>query len=275
MKRFRISLFSKFMNLKIDIPVKIDNSQFYVKINFDRKHDLVYFFITSKLNKELDETTISYIDQAYKNYLNNFTGLHIWNIKRILYLLHKLVTSSPIFDYKKMKRIDLVTTTLSYSSSSSSSSSMPDQIRNHIARTIKQNGKIITIINDNELKNPLITTLLDFHNLNFQLLNALISIDLVSLLNEKNKKVIKSFIGITMIIILNLPSSLTLFNCILNEKLFHSFLGCFNEGSSEIFYMNYILSFLSPILWIVLPKIISFLFRYYFKKILKKYVSLN
>jgi hypothetical protein len=78
-----------------------------------------------------------------------------------------------------------------------------------------------------------------------------------------------------MIIILNLPSSLTLFNCILNEKLFHSFLGCFNEGSSEIFYMNYILSFLSPILWIVLPKIISFLFRYYFKKILKKYVSLN
>jgi len=259
----------------MNIRVKIDNSQFYVKMDFDKKHDLVYFFITSKLNKKLDETIISYTDQAYKDYLNNFTVLHIWNIKRIFYLLHKLSTSSPIFDFKKMKRIDFVTTT-TFSSSSLTSSSMHDQMRNNIiARTIKQNGKIITIINDNELKNPLITTLMNFHNLNFQLLNALISIDLVSLLNEKNKKVIKSFIGITMIIILNLPSSLTLFNCILNEKLFHSFLGCFNEGSSEIFYMNYILSFLSPILWIVLPKIISFLFRYYFKKILKKYVSLN
>ena len=269
MKRVRIPLFSNFINLQMDIPVKIDNSQYYVRIDFDRKHDLVYFLITSKLNKELDKTIISYIDQAYKDYLNNFIVLHIWNIKRIFYLLHKLATRSPIFDFKKIKRIDFVTTTLS------SSSLMHDQIRNNIARTIKQNGNTITIINDNELKNPSITTLMDFHNLNFQLLNALISIDLVSLLNEKNKKVIKSFIGIGMTIILNLPSLLTLFNCILNGKLFDSFFECFNEGSSDLFYMNYILSFLSPILWIVLPKIISFLFRYYFKKILKKYVSLN
>ena len=271
MKRVRIPLFSKFINLQMDIPVKIDNSQLYVRIDFDRKRDFVYFFITSKLTKKLDETTISYIDQAYKDYLNNFTALHIWNIKRIFYLLHKLATSSPIFDFKKIKRIDFVTTTLS----SSSSSSMQDQITNNIARTIKQNGKIITIINDNELKNPSIITLMNFHNLNFQLLNALISIDLVSLLSEKNKKVIKSFIGTGMTIILNLPSLLTLFNCISNEKLFASFFECFNEGSSDIFYINYILSFLSPILWIVLPKVISYIFSHYFKKILKKYVSLN
>lgn len=268
MKRVRIPLFSNFINLQMDIPVKINNSHLYVRIYFDKKHDLVYFLITSKLNKELDKTIISYIDQAYKDYLNNFTALHIWNIKRIFYLLRKLATRSPIFDFKKIKRIDFVTTTLS-------SSLMHDKIRNNIARTIKQNGKIITIINDNELKNPSITTLMDFHNLNFQLLNALISIDLVSLLNEKNKKVIKSFIGIGMTIILNLPSLLTLFNCILNEKLFDSFFECFNEGSADIFYMNYILSFLSPIVWIVLPKIISFIFRYYFKKILKRYVPLS
>ena len=274
MKRIRIPLFSKSINLKMDIPVKIDNSQLYVKMDFNKNHDLVYFFITSKLNKKLDERTISYIDQAYKDYLNKFTTLHIWNIKRILYLLHKLSTNSPIFDFKKMKRIDFVTTTTF--SSSSSSSSMHDQIRNNIiARTIKQNGKIITIINDNELRNPSIITLMNFHNLNFQLLNALISIDLVSLLSDKNKKVIKSFIGICMTIILNLPSLLTLFNCISNEKLFDSFFECFNGGSSDIFYINYILSFLSPILWIVLPKVISYIFSHYFKKILKKYVSFN
>ena len=185
-------------------------------------------------------------------------------------MLHKLTTSSPIFDFKKMKRIDFVTTTLS-----SSLLSMQDQITNNIARTIKQNGKIITIINDNELKNPSIITLMNFHNLNFQLLNTLISIDLVSLLSEKNKNVIKSFIGMGMTIILNLPSLLTLFNCISKEKLFDSFFECFNEGSSDIFYINYILSFLSPILWIVLPKVISYIFSHYFKKILKKYVFLN
>jgi hypothetical protein len=270
MKRVRIPFFSQLINLKLDIPVNIDNSQFFVRMDFDRKHDLVYFFITSKLHKKLDETIISYIDQAYRDYLNNHTALHIWNIKRIFYLLHKLTTSSPIFDFKKMKRIDFVTTTLS-----SSSLSMQDQITNNIARTIKQNGKIITIINENELKNPSIITLMNFHNLNFQLLNALISIDLVSLLSEKNKKVIKSFIGMGMMLILNLPSLFTLFNCISNEKLFDSFFECFNEGSSDIFYINYILSFLSPILWIVLPKVISYRFSHYFKKMLKKYVFLN
>ena len=46
-----------------------------------------------------------------------------------------------------------------------------------------------------------------------------------------------------MTILLNIPSLLTLFNCILNEKLFDSFFECFNEGSSDIFYINYILSF--------------------------------
>ena len=267
MKRVRIPFFSNLINLKLDIPVNIDNSQFFVRMDFDRKHDLVYFFITSKLNKKLDETIISYIDQAYRDYLNNFTALHIWNIKRIFYLLHKLATSSPIFDFKKMKRIDFVTTTLS----SSSSSSMQDQITNNIARTIKQNGKIITIINDNELKNPSISILLNFHYLNFQLLNALISIDLVSLLSDKNKKVLKRFIAIGMTIIFNLPTLLNMFNCILNEKSFERFFECFNEGSSDIFYMNYILSLLSPIVWFVLPKIISFMFSYYFKKMLNMF----
>ena len=78
-----------------------------------------------------------------------------------------------------------------------------------------------------------------------------------------------------MKIILNLPSLLTLFNCILNEKLFDSFFECFNEGSSDFFYMNYILSFLSPIAWIVLPKIISYIFSHYFKKILKNMFLLS
>ena len=266
MKRVRIPFFSKFINLKVDIPVKIDNSQFFVRMDFDKKHDLVYFYIISKVNKKLDETIISHIDQAYKDYLNNYTALHIWNIKRIFYLLQKLATLQ-IFDFKKMTRIDFVTTTLL-----SSSLSMPDRITNNIARTIKQNRKIITIINEKELKNPSITTLMNFHYLNFQLLNALITIDLVSLLSDKNKKVIKRFIGIIMIIIFNLPSLLTMFNCIFNEKLFYSFFECFNEGSSTIFYMNYILSLLSPIIWLVLPKIISFMFSYYFKKMLKKHV---
>jgi hypothetical protein len=178
-------------------------------------------------------------------------------------LLHKLATLQ-IFDFKKIIRIDLVTTTLL------SSLSMPDRITNNIARTIKQNRKIITIINEKELKNPSITTLMNFHYLNFQLLNALISIDLVSLLSDKNKKVIKRFIGIGTTIIFNLPTLLTVFNCILNEKAFDSFLKCFNEGSSDIIYINYILSLLSPIVWFVLPKIISFMFSYYFKKMLKK-----
>ena len=62
MKRVRIPFFSQLINLKLDIPVNIDNSQFFVRMDFDRKHDLVYFFITSKLNKKLDETIISYID---------------------------------------------------------------------------------------------------------------------------------------------------------------------------------------------------------------------
>lgn len=270
MKRVRIPFFSKFINLKVDIPVKIDNYQFFVRMNLDKKYDLVYFYIISKVNKKLDETIISQIDQAYRDYLNNYTTLHIWNIKRIFYLLHKLV-SSQIFDFKKMNRIDFVTTTTSLLSSSS----MHDQIPNNIARTIKQNGKLITIINDNELKNPSITTLMNFHNLNFQLLNTLISIDLVSLLSDKNKKVIKSFIGIGMMVIFNLPSLFTVFNCILNKNLFDSFFECFNEGSSHIFYMNYILSLLSPFVWIVLPKIVSFIFGYYFKKILKKYVALT
>ena len=264
MKRIRIPFFPKFINLRLDIPVKINNSQFFVRMDFDRKHDLVYFYITSKLYKKLDEAIISQIDQAYKDYFNNYTALHIWNIKRIFYLLYKLA-SSQVFDFKKMKGLDFVTRQLS-------SLSMHEKIITNIARTIKQNGKIITIINDNELKNPSIITLMNFHNLNFQLLNALISIDLVSMLSEKNKKVIKSFIGIGMTIILNLPSLVTFFNCILNEKLFDSFFECFNKGSSDIFYINYILSFLSPFIWIVLPKIISFMFSYYFKKMLKKYV---
>ena len=267
MKRIRIPFFSKSINLKLDIPVKIDNSQFFVRMDFDKKNDLVYFYIISKVNKKLDETIISHIDQAYRDYLNNYTALHIWNIKRIFYLLHKLA-SSHVFDFKKMKRIDFITTTLL------SSSSMPDRITNNIARTIKQNSKIITIINGNELKDPSITTLMNFHYLNFQLLNALISIDLVSLLSDTNKKVIKSFIGVCMIIILNLPSLLTVFNCIFNETFFDSLFECFNEGSSNIFYINYILSLLSPVIWFVLPKIVSFMFSYYFKKILKKYVSI-
>ena len=45
MKRVRIPFFSKLINLKQDIPVNIDNSQFFVRMDFDRKHDLVYFFI--------------------------------------------------------------------------------------------------------------------------------------------------------------------------------------------------------------------------------------
>jgi hypothetical protein len=266
MKRIRIPFFSKFINLKLDISVKIDNSQqFVVRMDFDKKSDLVYFYITSKVYKKLDNTIISHIDQAYKDYLNNYTALHIWNIKRIFYLLHKLAISQ-VFEFKKMQRIDFVTTI---------SSSMNDLTTNNIARTIKQNGKIITIINDNEIKNLSLTTLMNFHNLNFQLLNALISIDLVSLLSEKNKKIIKSFIGISMTIIFNLPSLFIVLNCISNKKFFASFFECFIEGSSDIFYMNYILSFLSSIMWIILPKIISFIFNYYFKKILKKYVSLN
>lgn len=269
MKRIRIPFFPKFISLRLDIPVKINNSQFFVRMNFDRKHDLVYFYITSKLYKKLDEAIISQIDQAYKDYFNNYTALHIWNIKRIFYLLYKLARSQ-VFDFKKMKRLDFVTRQLSLSSLS-----MHEKIITNIARTIKQNGKIITIINDNELKNPSITALMNFHNLNFQLLNALTSIELVSLLSEKNKKVIKNFIGMGITIILNLPSLVTLFNCILNEKLFDSFFECFNKGSSDIFYINYILSFLSPLIWIVLPKIISYMFSYYFKKILKRYVSLN
>jgi len=267
MKRVQIPFFSKFINLKLDIPVKIDNSQFFVRMDIDKKYDLVYFYIISKVNKKLDETIISQIDQAYKDYLNNYTALHIWNIKRIFYLLRKLA-SSQVFDFEKMKRIDFVTT--NSSTITTSSSSVHDQITNNIARTIKQNRKIITIINENELQNPSISILLNFHYLNFQLLNALISIDLVSLLSDKNKKVIKRFIGIGTTIIFNLPTLLTVFNCILNEKAFDSFLKCFNEGSSDIVYMNYILSLLSPIVWFVLPKIISFMFSYYFKKMLKK-----
>ena len=122
--------------------------------------------------------------------MNNHTALHIWNIKRIFYLLQKLATSSPIFDFKKMKRIDFVYNNIILIIIIINN----DQITNNIARTIKQNGNIITIINDNELKNPSIITLMIFHNLNFQLLNALISIDLVSLLSEKNKKVIKALL---------------------------------------------------------------------------------
>ena len=276
MKIAQIPFFSKFINLKVDIPVKIDNSQFFVRMDFDKKYDLVYFYIISKVNKKLDETIISHIDQAYKDYLNNYTALHIWNIKRIFYLFRKLV-SSQVFDFKKMNRIDFVTTTSSNNivTPSSSSSLLHDQITNNIARTIKQNGKIITIINDNELNNPSISILLNFHYLNFQLLNALISIDLVSLLSDKNKKVLKRFIGIGMTIIFNLPNLLTIFNCILNEKSFERFFECFNEGSADLFYMNYILSLLSPIVWFVLPKIISFMFSYYFKKMLKKYVFLK
>jgi hypothetical protein len=267
MKRSLIPLFSKFINLKLDIPVKIDNSQFFVRMDLDKKNDIVYFSIISKVNKKLDETIISHIDQAYRDYLNNCTALHIWNIKRIFYLIHKLANSR-VFDFKKMKRIDFITTILL------SSSSIQDSVTNDVARTIKQNGKIITIINDNELKNPSITTLMHFHYLNFQLLNALISIDLVSLLSDKNKKVIKSFIGVGMIVIFNLPSLLTVFNCILNEKLFYRLFECFIEGSANIFYINYILSLLSPIIWLVLPKIVSFMFSYYFKKMLKKDVSI-
>src|SRR5215204_1717456 len=219
MKRVQIPFFSKFINLKLDIPVKIDNSQFFVRMDIDKKYDLVYFYIISKVNKKLDETIISQIDQAYKDYLNNYTALHIWNIKRIFYLLRKLA-SSQVFDFEKMKRIDFVTT--NSSTITTSSSSVHDQITNNIARTIKQNRKIITIINENELKNPSISILLNFHYLNFQLLNALI--------------------GIGTTIIFNLPTLLTVFNCILNEKAFDSFLKCFNEGSSDIVYMNYILS---------------------------------
>jgi hypothetical protein len=272
MIRVRIPFFSKFINLKVDIPVKIDNSQFFVRMDFDKKYNLVYFYIISKVNKKLDETIISQIDQAYRDYLNNYTALHIWNIKRIFYLLRKL-GSSQIFDLQKLKRLDFVT--ISSPTIITTSSSVHDRITNHIARTIKQNGKIITIINENELKNPSVSILLNFHYLNFQLLNALISIDLVSLLSDKNKKVIKRFIGIGITIIFNLPSLLTVFNCILNEKSFERYLKCFNEGSSDIFYMNYILSLLSPIVWFVLPKIISFMFSYYFKKMLKKNVVLK
>ena len=266
MNRVQIPFFSKLIDLKLDIPVKIDNSQFFVRMDIDKKYDVVYFSIISRVNKKLDEKIISHIDQAYRDYLNNYTALHIWNIKRIFYLLRKLA-SSQIFDFKKMQRIDFVTTS---TNTITISSSVHDQITNNIARTIKQNRKIITIINENELKNPSISLLLSFHYLNFQLLNALISIDLVSLLSDKNKKVIKRFIGIAITIIFNLPSLLTVFNCILNEKGFQSFLKCFNEGSSDIFYMNYILSFLSPIVWVVLPNIISFIFSYYFKKMLRK-----
>ena len=271
MKIVQIPFFSKFINLKVDIPVKIDNFQFFVRMDFDKKHDLVYFYIISKVNKKWDETIISHIDQAYKDYLNNYTSLHIWNIKRIFYLFRKLV-SSQVFDFKKMNRIDFVTTSINNTNiPSSSSSSLHDQITNNIARTIKQNGKIITIINDNVLKNPSISILLNFHYLNFQLLNALISIDLVSLLSDKYKKVLKRFIGIGMTIIFNLPTLLTMFNCILNEKSFEKFFECFNGGSSDIFYMNNILSLLSPIVWFVLPKIISFMFSYYFKKMLNMF----
>jgi hypothetical protein len=266
MKKVQIPFFSKFINLKLDISFKIDNSQFFVRMDIDKKYDLVYFYIISKVNKKLDETIISQIDQAYKDYLNNYTALHIWKIKRIFYLLRKLA-SSQVFDFEKMKRIDFVTVN---SSTITTPSSVHDQITNNIARTIKQNRKIITIINENELKNPSISILMNFHYLNFQLLNALISIDLVSLLSDKNKKVIKRFIGIGTTIIFNLPTLLTVFNCILNEKAFDSFLKCFNEGSSDIIYINYILSLLSPIVWFVLPKIISFMFSYYFKKMLKK-----
>src|SRR5688500_478560 len=230
MKRVRIPFFSRFINLKVDIPVKIDHSQFFVRMDFDKKHDVVYFYIISKVNKKLDETIISQIDQAYRDYLNNYTALHIWNIKRIFYLLRKL-GSSQVFDFKKLKRLDLVT--ISSPTITTTSSSVHDRITNHIARTIKQNGKIITIINENELKNPSVSILLNFHYLNFQLLNALISIDLVSLLSDKNKKVIKRFIGISITIIFNLPSLLTVFNCILNEKSFERYLKCFNEGSSD------------------------------------------
>ena len=113
MKRVRIPFFSKFINLKLDIPVKIDNSQFFVRMDIDKKYDLVYFYIISKVNKKLDETIISHIDQAYKDYLNNYTALHIWNIKRILYLLSKLARSQ-VFDFEKMKRIDFVTTSNYY-----------------------------------------------------------------------------------------------------------------------------------------------------------------
>ena len=130
MKRVRIPFFSKFINLKLDIPVKIDNSQFFVRMDIDKKYDLVYFYIISKVNKKLDETIISHIDQAYRDYLNNYTALHIWNIKRIFYLLHKLA-SSQIFDFKKMKRIDFVTTS---TSTITTSSSVHDQITNNIAK---------------------------------------------------------------------------------------------------------------------------------------------
>ena len=41
MKRSLLPLFSKFINLKLDIPVKIDNSQFFVRMDLDKKNDIV------------------------------------------------------------------------------------------------------------------------------------------------------------------------------------------------------------------------------------------
>jgi hypothetical protein len=263
MKRIQLPFFSKNYNLKVNIPVKMGNSHFFIRMDFDKKYNVVYFFIKSKEYKKLDETVVSYISQAYIDYINNFTDLHIWNIKRILYLLHKLVNSH-VFDFRKMQRIDLIT-----------SLSMNNKIKNNFARTIKQNGKIITIINSNELKNQSIINLMNFHYLNFQLLNALVSKDLVSLLNEKNKNIIKNFIGVSILIIFNLPSLISIFNCILTEKVSDHFIECFKNESFNIFFLNYILTILSPVIWFMLPKIIQFVFSHYFKKIFRKYTFLG
>jgi hypothetical protein len=259
MKKIIFPFFSKNNELKVDIPIRTDRSKFYVRINFDPKNDLVYFYILSNIDKKLEETIISYIDQAYKDYLNKFTDLQIWNIKRIFYLLYKFANTR-VFDFKLMKKIDVIT------------SSMNDEGLKNIARTIKQNGEIVTIINNNELINQSITNFMNFHYLNFQLLNALVSIDLVSLLNERNKTIIKNFIGIVTLVIFNIPTFITIFNCIINEKLFSNFFECFTKESSNIFFINYILTILSPIVWFVLPKIVQFIFRHYFYKLFKKHV---
>ena len=113
---------------------------------------------------------------------------------------------------------------------------------------------------------------MNFHYLNFQLLNALVSIDLVSLLNERNKTIIKNFIGIVTLVIFNIPTFITIFNCIINEKLFSNFFECFTKESSNIFFINYILTILSPVVWFVLPKVVQFIFRHYFNKLFKKSV---
>lgn len=75
---------------------------------------------------------------------------------------------------------------------------------------------------------------MNFRYLNFQLLNVLVSIDLVSLLNERNKTAIKNFIGIGTLIF-NVPIFITIFNCIMNEKLFVHFLNVLLKNQLTFF----------------------------------------